>query len=314
MNQVFKYIRDFYNKEFNFFYLLLVIIMLGIMIYFNYWHGLEKKYIAGHKTKWLNFAGYYLLYFVPFAIAFFLQLLFYKDCSYYKNPWFWTILLLAPAFFSFRVNFDFHAGWIAKTFTGPDLPLYRAGMNYVVRVFVLLIPVIILWYLKDKNVQPLYGISRLDDVRPYIIMLLVMVPLIALASTQTDFLQVYPKAQSLKYLSTNAMENKWRYLVFELCYGFDFVSIEMFFRGFLILSLMHICGQHCIIPVACFYCAIHFGKPFGEAISSFFGGLLLGIVSYNTFSIWGGLLVHLGIAWFMELGGFLGNTFTKVKP
>jgi hypothetical protein len=42
----------------------------------------------------------------------------------------------------------------------------------------------------------------------------------------------------------------------------------------------------------------------GEAISSFFGGMLLGIVSYRTQSVWGGLLVHLGIAWLMEIGGW----------
>ena len=52
----------------------------------------------------------------------------------------------------------------------------------------------------------------------------------------------------------------------------------------------------------------------GEAISSFFGGLLLGIVSYNTGSILGGLLVHLGIAWMMEIGGFLGALLGKFKP
>jgi hypothetical protein len=61
--------------------------------------------------------------------------------------------------------------------------------------------------------------------------------------------------------------------------------------------------------VACFYCTIHFGKPPGEAISSFWGGLLLGIISYNTKSIWGGLIVHLGIAWMMEAGSWLGLLF-----
>ena len=313
MNQVFKYIRDYYNKEFNFIYLLLVMIMLGTMIYLNYWHGLERRYVAGNKTRWLNFVGYYLLYFIPFATAFFLQLLFYKNCSYYKNTWFWIILFLAPALFSFRVNFNFHIGWLVKTFQGPDLPFYRASINYVLRVFVLLIPVAIIWFIKDKFVQPLYGTKPLDNIRPYIIMLLVMIPLIALASTQKDFLHVYPKAQLIKGVPMQSWAEKWRYLVFELSYGFDFVSIEMFFRGFLILALMHICGTHCIIPVACFYCAIHFGKPMGEAISSFFGGLLLGIVSYNTGSIWGGLLVHLGIAWLMEIGGFFGHMLKRIK-
>ncbi len=313
MNQVFKYIKEFYTKEVNIVYLLLIMGMLGTLIYFNYWHGLERKYAAGGKTKLANFAGYYLLYFIPFATAFLLQLLFFKDCSYFKNAWFWAILLLAPAIFSFRVNFVFHKPWVLQTFTGADQDLYLHSINWIVRVFVVLIPVAIIWLIKDRSNQPFYGTKALDNIRPYLIMLLAMVPLIALASTQKDFLQVYPKAKLLNEIPMNGWEDKWRYLLFELSYGFDFVSIEFFFRGFLILALMRICGQHCIIPVACFYCAIHFGKPIGEAISSFFGGMLLGIVAYNTGSIWGGLLVHLGIAWMMEIGGFLGSFFIKIK-
>ena len=313
MNQVFKYIRDFYSKEFNAFYLLVIMLLLGVLIYLNYWHGLEKRYVAGGKTKLANFAGYYLLYFLPFATAFLLQLLFFKDCAYFKNGWFWAILILAPAFFSFRVNFDFHRNLVIENFTGIDQSFYLHSINWIVRVIVLLIPVYIVWVIKDSGNQPFYGTKALDSTRPYIIMLLIMIPLIALASTQKDFLQVYPKAKLLAEVSMNSFAARWRYFVFELSYGFDFVSIEFFFRGFLILSLMQICGQHCIIPVACFYCTIHFGKPMGEAISSFFGGMLLGIVSYNTGSIWGGLLVHLGIAWLMEIGGFLGSFFSKFK-
>ena len=313
MNQVFKYIRDYYHKEFNLFYLLLVIGMLALLIYLNYWHGLEKKYAGGGKTKLADFAGYYLLYFLPFAAAFFLQLFFFKDCTYFKNGWFWAILMLAPAFFSFRVNFDFHQAWVNTRFAGPDRAFYLYCFNWIVRVFVLLLPVCLVWLIKDRNIQPLYGTKAPGDLRPYLVMLLVMVPLIVLASTQNDFLSVYPKAQMLKGIPSTTWFDKARYLIFELSYGFDFISIEMFFRGFLILALAQICGQHCIIPVACFYCTIHFGKPMGEAISSFFGGILLGIISFNTGSIWGGLIAHLGIAWMMEIGGFTGHYFHKTK-
>ena len=48
-----------------------------------------------------------------------------------------------------------------------------------------------------------------------------------------------------------------------------------------------------------------------EAISSFWGGLLLGIIAFNTGSIWGGLIVHLGIAWLMEAVGWLGGLWVK---
>jgi hypothetical protein len=68
-------------------------------------------------------------------------------------------------------------------------------------------------------------------------------------------------------------------------------------------------GKAAILPMACFYCTIHFGKPLGECISSYFGGMILGIVVYHTRSIFGGLMVHLGIAWLMEIGGYVGNAY-----
>jgi membrane protease YdiL (CAAX protease family) len=104
------------------------------------------------------------------------------------------------------------------------------------------------------------------------------------------------------------VQNKWLYhLLYELSYGSDFVSVELFFRGFLILAFIKVAGKDAILPMACFYCTIHFGKPLGECISSYFGGMILGIVVYNTRSIIGGLIVHLGIAWLMEIGGYIGN-------
>jgi membrane protease YdiL (CAAX protease family) len=309
LSSIFKYIQDFYQKEFKLAYFLIILFLLGIYIYLNYWHNLENRFAAGGKTKWSNFFGYYLLYFIPFATAFLLQLLFYKDCHYYQNGWFWIILFLAPAFFSFRVNFDFQETVIKNIWSGDAQIFWLRCLNWVVRVFAVLIPVFIIWLIKDRNNQPFYGTAALKDVKPYLIMLLIMIPLIALASTQNDFLQMYPKAKFIAQLDLPS--KKLHYIIYELCYGFDFVSIEFFFRGFLILSLLKICGPHCIVPVACFYCSIHFGKPMGEAISSFWGGLLLGIVSYNTQSIWGGLIVHLGIAWLMEAGSWLGLLFKK---
>ena len=42
----------------------LIMTMLAILIYINYWHGLESRWASGDKTRWAGFAGYYLLYFI----------------------------------------------------------------------------------------------------------------------------------------------------------------------------------------------------------------------------------------------------------
>src|SRR5690606_26463297 len=96
-------------------------------------------------------------------------------------------------------------------------------------------------------------------------------------------------------------------LLYEISYGIDFVTIELFFRGFLIFGFVRYAGVAVLLPMATFYCSIHFGKPLFKYISSFFGGLLLGMIAHKTQSIAGGLAVHLGVAWMMEAGGYLGN-------
>jgi membrane protease YdiL (CAAX protease family) len=112
--------------------------------------------------------------------------------------------------------------------------------------------------------------------------------------------------KQVAFIDAYSTQPWWHKLLFELSYGIDFVTIELFFRGFLVLAFVRHAGEEAILPMAVFYCSIHFGKPLAECISSFFGGIILGVVVYKTGSITGGLVVHLGIAWLMEIGGYVG--------
>ena len=57
-------------------------------------------------------------------------------------------------------------------------------------------------------------------------MLLIMVPLIAAASTQPDFLAMYPKLNDVNSVLEN-VNNRWLYrLLHELSYGSDFIKPE----------------------------------------------------------------------------------------
>jgi hypothetical protein len=304
---IIKYFADFF-KSLNWFYYATVTSVVALLIYLNYWHGLEKQFIA--SGNWgEQFLKYFLLFFSAYAVAFFIQLLFNRSINWHKQKWFWIILFAGPLLFAWKVNFNFFNDRIKSNWTFPYYDVYHYSINWIVRVLAILLPVIAIWWIKDKNDQPFYGIKKTQSFSPYFLMITILLPLIIAASTQPDFLQMYPKAKNISEVPIRSFKDYFYYLFFELSYGFDFVSIEFFFRGFLILSLIKICGKDAIIPMAAFYCTIHFGKPLGEAISSYFGGMLLGIVAYHTRSIWGGLIVHLGIAWLMELGGWLGNSF-----
>lgn len=145
---------------------------------------------------------------------------------------------------------------------------------------------------------------------PYLLLLVFLAPLVAMASTRHDFLHAYPKFRSIAFIGGYASPVwPWR-LLYELSYGLDFVSIELFFRGFLVIGLARWAGPKVILPMTAFYCTVHFGKPLGECISSFCGGLILGVIAWRTRSILGGLMVHLGLAWMMEIGGWAGGMYS----
>ncbi|MFC2123982.1 CPBP family intramembrane glutamic endopeptidase [Bacteroidota bacterium] len=77
--------------------------------------------------------------------------------------------------------------------------------------------------------------------------------------------------------------------------------MEIVFRGFLVLGMMKFLGKGSVYPMVAIYCFYHFGKPWGEAVSSIIGGYILGVISLYMRTIFGGLLIHIGIAWMMEL-------------
>ena len=57
----------------------------------------------------------------------------------------------------------------------------------------------------------------------------------------------------------------WFQLLYEVSYGIDFVTIELFFRGFLILRLPVMPDRRRFCRWR-FYCGVHFGKPLLECI------------------------------------------------
>ncbi|MGN6400905.1 MAG: CPBP family intramembrane glutamic endopeptidase, partial [Flavisolibacter sp.] len=247
-----------------------------------------------------QYLSWFVVFLIAFSFAYLLQALLLQS-TIFSNKNFLYLLLIAPAIFAWKMSFSLDFYFTSNA----DLNNYWNHVVYwPLRLIVVTTALYIVWQTFDKN-QNFYGLGAGHfNAKPYFIMLLIMVPLIAAASTQPDFLAVYPKLKNVQYLS-GQHNNGWYKLLYELSYGSDFFSIELFFRGFLVLAFVKWAGKDAILPMAVFYCTIHFGKPLGECISSFFGGLLLGIVTYNTRKILGGLIVHLGVAWMMELGGYI---------
>lgn len=288
---------------------MLLFTVAGIALYY----GTDILRDAKNAWRWSPKLVYYYLgiYGSPIVVTYLAFTLFHRKTDLWKQPGFLALLLLAIGTFTLRSCVHLLTDDMLPAMADWEHPAFWFRIfQGIIRGFCILIPLTIYWCLVHRKEQPLYGFTLSGfDTKPYFVMLLIMVPLIVAASLSADFLGQYPRAGNWG-LEDFSISNRsdWKYFaLFELIYGLDFINIEFFFRGFLILAFMRYAGPHVIFPMAVFYVFIHFGKPLGETISSFFGGTLLGIISYYSRSIFGGIIVHMGIAWLMEIGALVSK-------
>ena len=303
MRSLVPYLKDYYHNTPRVVWWTVTCIT-AFFIYINYHYGLDDaiRENSSYAVKLICFYG-------VFATAFLLPYTLYALLAkrrYTASPGFTALALLAPLFFAAKLS-------ASPQFHFSDSYSWNHYWNSVVYwplLLVLLLAGLWLTWRKASPEIPFYGhVTKGIYWKPYFQLLALMVPLIALASTQADFLAMYPKIQSLQMQQQGYHLTIFHKLLYELAYGSDFISIEVFFRGFLVLAFVKWAGRDAILPMACYYCTIHFGKPLGECISSYFGGMILGVIVYHSRSIYGGLMIHLGVAWLMELGGHLGHFF-----
>ena len=298
MKKIVDYLKD-YLIEVDKRKLLLSTIFIGSLIFLNYYFQIEKAII---RLPFLEkYSSWLLIFLVAFSFPYLLTHVFGKNKI--RDSKFYILFFLGAALFAWKLSAPIH-------FYFSENDIENKYWNHVVywplKLLVIAGCLWMIWKFFHRK-QPFYGVNVKNlEAKPYLLMLSVMIPLIALASTQKDFLATYPKLKNVQFfLQQN--DSAFYKLLYELSYGSDFLTIELFFRGFLVLGFVKWAGKDAILPMALFYCTIHFGKPIGECISSYFGGIILGVITYHTRNILGGLMVHLGIAWLMELGGYLGN-------
>jgi uncharacterized membrane protein YhdT len=306
MKEIIGYLRN-YIQSVNRTVFLLTTLFVAIAITCNYTLGINQTILT--LPSWFQrIAGFFMLFGFIFTTAWLLQFLVDRS-AIPDNRFFFVLLLAAPAIFALKITFDEVASYLTQHLTVPWNGYWYKVLDWPLKLLVVFILVTAIWQL-GRFGKPVAGLQAKGfNVQPYLLLLLAMVPLIAFAATQDDFLRTYPKMQRIDGIEQYVQHTfPWKGL-YELSYGIDFVTIEFFFRGFLILAFARYAGKQAILPVAAFYCSIHFGKPLFECITSYFGGIILGAVVFNTRSIWGGLIVHLGIAWLMELAGYLGHLY-----
>jgi hypothetical protein len=282
-------------------------VFIFVCIFINYHFDFYEKvlrpsFFSGDSTRLFSlFYG-----FIYFAVAIPI-LCIEKDYKTLKNYRFYLKVLFFIGIYSVSIGYYDYQNWKFPQLTYMEHYFIVRILSQLKSLVFIVVPLIFLKIFIDrKRVNGFYGLSRsTKHLDAYLLLFLVMVPFLIITSFTPDFLKAYPQFTPWHYEGVFGISTFARTLIFESAYTIDFIVVELFFRGALILGLTAIMGPKTILPMVAFYAAIHFGKPVVETISSVFGGYILGVLAYQTKHIWGGVIVHIAIALTMEVMGFI---------
>ena len=128
----------------------------------------------------------------------------------------------------------------------------------------------------------------------YLTLFVAVLPAVIAASTTESFRHTYPFYR----MANRSPFDLWTWEAF---YAAQFLSLEIFFRGFLLQGLRRAVGANAIFVMIVPYCMIHYGKPLPETLGAIGAGLILGTIAMRTRSIWGGVMIHVGVAMTMDV-------------
>ncbi|TRX60863.1 CPBP family intramembrane metalloprotease [Fulvivirga sp. M361] len=306
MKEILKYLKKHLKEDFQWDYYIAITLFLVLCISVNYYLDFEDSILDSYYGQNIRIFYFFLFYGFAYYGATFIAVIFKKQKKLLGNPWFWVKSAFILFIIALDGAFHHHNEWVRASISPQTQYFVRKVLGNFINIMTMLVPLILFYKWHDRRLESFYGLSLKGfNYRPYVSMLLIMMVLIGFASFIDNFSDFYPMYKSsLAHTYFNVQE--WvLVLIYELAYGWNFLTIELAFRGFMILSLFTIMGRNAVIPMVVTYCFYHFGKPAGEAISSIAGGYILGVIALESRSILGGVMIHIGVAWLMELFAWL---------
>lgn len=310
MKYLLSLIKEHTKQDFNIFYYLSLFFFTTLLLSLNYYFDLENSWIDRETGNPISIVLYFLLYGFGYYSACLIVSYFKPDTRFWSEGKFWLFSIFGLSVLSIDSGFPFLHSIISSFNQSYQAYswLYKIGNNSISLV-VVVAPLYLFYRFIDTEKNGFYGLFKQSSIKPYLVLLLIIAPVIMLAAFQKSFTEYYP------IYKPNSIAELWHWpsfmpaLVFEFFYGADFLPVELLFRGFFVIGMAQLLGKDSIMPMVVVYCFLHFGKPAGEAVSSIFGGYILGVIALYTRSIWGGIIIHVGVAWIMELTAYVARQF-----
>lgn len=310
MKKIWHLLRTHLRSDFNWQLYVCIGLFLATAISLNYTFDIENSVIDRSTGRPIRILWYFFFYSISYFGAALMTFGFTGTMRNFGKRKFWLMSLTGLFILSCNVGFPYMTRLIRSVHSDYQVYswLYRVGNN-TINFAITALPLLVFSRFVEER-REYFGVNRQHiDLRPYFQILLLIVPLIAIASFEDGFRNYYPTYKPNKAAEVLGWPDFVPPLLYELAYGMDFFNVELMFRGLLVVGVSQVIGKEAVLPMVCTYCFLHFGKPVGEAISSVFGGYLLGVVALYTRNIWGGVMVHIGLAWMMELAAALQRAF-----
>ncbi len=309
MKKVFSSLWEFQKQHFEIRLYGAVALLLTVLLIFNYSFDVEDSHIDTLDQLWLRWLVFFVYEAGPFLLTGIILYQFDKVVRFFTKPDFWLLWFLGFAVLAFDRSlhiWEFVRDW----FPNPAYRIWFRSIDWTSSLLLTVLPVVLIYELVGRSSEhKWYGlIPSKFDPKPYLYLLLITGVFIGIGSFFGDIQAYYPRyrisdgQQFARYYDVNG----WIPLVvFEISYASNFITVELFFRGLLIYAFVRYFGAYAVLPMTVAYCVLHFGKPLTESLSSIAGGYALGILALKNRNIWGGVILHIGVAWLMELFGFL---------
>lgn len=302
MKEIYLLLKVHLKEDYNPRLYLYFLSFLTVTISLNYYFDFEDGILDSYYTQPISFITYTLFYmFAYYGIA--IPQLFLNNKSSVLKSWrYWARSSFFISIVGFAAYFYFHRKMVFESLTAYEnnfvLDIVRQLNCWVTIIF----PLLIFWLVFDKNKRHFYGFNLKNaNLKAYFQMLLIMFPLVFAASFLSDFQDNYPIMKAWDLNSPFGWNNSIYYLIFEPLYGISFLSVELVFRGALVIGMIKLLGKEAVLPMVSMYAFLHFGKPLGETIGSVFGGYILGVIALKKKHIFGGFILHVGVAYLMEI-------------
>jgi hypothetical protein len=315
MAKLIYYLKNYWTTHFNFSFYLTTFLFLSAGVFINYFFHL-RSYLYLIQYEWIRWPINSAIQGFPFLMICGFMYIFGLNKVWVKSKEFWLLFFVGFGLVGFtqsRLLNNFYSEFRVFSYYYSDTVLWMIN-----RVFFTIVPLLFFYYFYERskdNSKSWYGLKFKDtDFKPYFILIGIVFIGVGIGSFLSDLSNYYPLFNRIKieeFAKVYDLPKEFLVLFFQLNYACNFVDVEFFYRGFLVMGFARVLGGHAVMAMVGSYVFLHFGKPMSETISSAFGGYIIGVFAFYSNRIWGGVILHIALAWSMEFFGWLQNLFNN---